>query len=149
MSNVPSLQEEISQLNRWDLQYLRGAWEREFRKPPVARLSRDLLILSLAWQLQAKQYGGLSKSGIRERAAQISVLRSTGSISESQSVVYKVGTKLVREWQGQVHEVIILSDGYLWLGNRYRSLSKIARSITGTRWSGPRFFGLEKAEEKR
>ena len=55
----------------------------------------------------------------------------------------KPGTKLIREWKGRVHEVIVLDDTYIWSGKPYRSLSQIARAITGTRWSGPRFFGLE------
>ena len=62
----------------------------------------------------------------------------------------KAGTRLVREWQGTLHEVIVLDRGYLWKGKTYRSLSEIARSITGARWSGPRFFGLldTKAEQR-
>jgi hypothetical protein len=57
---------------------------------------------------------------------------------------FKPGTKLIREWKGRVHEVVIAGDTYIWSGKHYRSLSQIARAITGTRWSGPRFFGLDR-----
>jgi hypothetical protein len=70
-------------------------------------------------------------------------LRDSGSILASHRQTFKSGTKLIREWKGKVHEVIVAGDGYVWAGKHYRSLSQIARSITGTRWSGPRFFGLE------
>jgi hypothetical protein len=64
-------------------------------------------------------------------------------VNVSAGVGIKPGTKLIREWKGRVHEVTVLDDTYIWSGKPYRSLSQIARAITGTRWSGPRFFGLE------
>jgi hypothetical protein len=79
----------------------------------------------------------------RSLARHASEFRSSGSMSASLGADYKPGTKLIREWQGKVHEVVILDDGYIWSGKRYRSLSEIARGITGKRWSGPRFFGTE------
>jgi hypothetical protein len=145
MSYASSADEKISDLARLDLESLRTAWKQEYGKPPVGRLSRELLSRALAWQLQANRYGGLSKAVIRARATQVAVLQSTGSVSGAQPAAYKAGTKLIREWQGQVHEVIVLDDGYRWAGGHYKSLSQIARCITGTRWSGPRFFGLEKS----
>jgi hypothetical protein len=74
-------------------------------------------------------------------------LRDGGAIPASQGQSFKAGTKLIREWRGKVQEVVIVGDGYVWEGKRYRSLSEIARAITGTRWSGPRFFGLEAGQE--
>ena len=66
-----------------------------------------------------------------------------GSLNVTQTRSFKPGTKLIREWKGKVHEVVIAGSTYIWAGQHYRSLSQIARAITGTRWSGPRFFGLE------
>lgn len=149
MSQALSTQEQIQMLEALDLEGLRALWEQHFKKAPINRLSRDLLIRALAWQLQADAYGGLNKATARERATQVATLLSTGSVSETRSAAYKAGTKLIREWQGRIHEVIVLDDGYVWSGSRYRSLSEIARCITGTRWSGPRFFGLEKSPSKR
>jgi len=63
-------------------------------------------------------------------------------------VLPRPGTRLVREWQGRVHEVVVLDEGFLWSGKRHGSLSEIARAITGTRWSGPRFFGLTGPAQK-
>ena len=107
----------------------------------TSRISRDLLIRAIAWRLQEEVCGGLSNSARRQLARHAQELRSSGSISVSSSADLKPGTKLIREWQGRVHEVVIVEDGYVWSGKRYRSLSQIARIITGTRWSGPRFFG--------
>jgi hypothetical protein len=122
---------------------LRQRWAQLYGIPPAPRISRDVLIRGVAYRIQEEAHGALGKSCRRQLRRLAEALRDSGSISASQGRSFKLGTKLIREWKGKVHEVIIIGDGYVWAGQHYRSLSQIARSITGTRWSGPRFFGLE------
>ena len=121
---------------------LRGEWRRLHRMPPPMRLSRDLLIRGIIYQLQERAYGGLSKAAARklEQAAADSLSR--GAAKPTPPVSLRPGTRLVREWHGVTHTALIHTDGIEWRGQRYRSLSLVARKITGARWSGPRFFGL-------
>ncbi len=110
---------------------------------PGTRISRDVLIRAIAWEMQAQKRGGFAKSAKRALLRHADEVGASGAVSLTSAVDHKPGTRLIREWQGKVHEVIMLDDGYLWRGERHRSLSGIARAITGTRWSGPRFFGIE------
>ncbi len=114
-----------------------------FGMEPAARLSRDLLIRGIAFRLQEQAYGGLSKSATRQLVGYAKEIRGSGAVNVTSGVVAKAGTKLIREWKGRIHEVTVLGDTFSWGGKEYGSLSEIARAITGTRWSGPRFFGLE------
>lgn len=109
-------------------------------KPPQGR-SRELLMRGTAWQLQAKRFGGLAPETKRHltRIAQSMERNPTYRITPK----LKAGTVLVREWQGGRHEVQVLERGFSYRGEHYRSLSQIARSITGTRWNGRAFFGLK------
>jgi len=134
---------EIAALNDLTTTSLRQRWAELFCLEPATRISRDLLIRAIAWGVQEKAHGGLSKAAQRQLARHAEEIRSSGSLSMAAVSKYKPGTKLIREWQGKVHEVIVLDEGYVWAGKKYRSLSEIARGITGTRWSGPRFFGTE------
>ena len=103
--------------------------------PP--RLSRALIEKAIAYDLQVKAFGGLPS---RTRRALRAAAKTEGKSALSN--LPSRGTRLIREWHGTMHEIEVLEDGYLWRGARHRSLSAIARAITGTRWSGPRFFGL-------
>jgi hypothetical protein len=134
---------EVSKLAGLATDRLRYRWTELFGTGPANRISRDLLIRGIAYRLQEDMHGGLSKLARRQLARSASELTETGVISKSTGKGTKPGTKLIREWKGKVHEVVFNSDGYVWSGKKYRSLSQIARAITGTRWSGPRFFGLE------
>jgi hypothetical protein len=96
--------------------------------------------------MQEKAFGELKKSIRRELIRLATEFQSTGLISSAVTAGIKPGTKLIREWRGKVHEIEVLTNGFSWSGRRYRTLSEIARAITGTRWSGPRFFGLETAK---
>src|SRR3984893_9992201 len=120
---------------------LRGEWRRLHRMPPPMRLSRELLIRGIIYQLQERAYGGLSKAAARklERASADPLGR--GAAKPAPPISLMPGTRLVREWRGVTHMVLIHADGIEWRGQRYRSLSLVARKITGARWSGPRFFG--------
>jgi hypothetical protein len=115
---------------------LRDEWQR-VTKSPCPRLSRKLLSLALAWEIQAKAYGGLSRT-TQQKLAQLADGKSrTTSVSP--------GMQLAREWQGKIHVVTVDDDNVVrWNDRNYRSLSEVARAITGTRWSGPAFFGLKR-----
>ena len=121
---------------------LRGEWRRLHRMPPPTRLSRDLLIRGITYKLQERAYGGLSMATARKLEQAAAGPPSRGAAKPTPSVSLRPGTRLVREWHGVTHMVLILADGIEWRGQRYRSLSVVARKITGARWSGPQFFGL-------
>lgn len=120
-------------LERATLQELRAEWGRRYGAPPRLR-SPDLLRQTLAWRIQAGEEGGLDKVSKRLlcRDARAGVQLPPGTI-------------IAREWQGVRHEVEATDDGFIHAGRRWKSLSEIARAITGTRWNGPRFFGLRGA----
>src|ERR1700680_4261671 len=125
---------------------LRGEWRRLHRMPPPMRLSRDLLTRGIIYKLQERAYGGLSLATARklERASANPLGRDAAKPAPPISL--RPGTRLVREWRGVTHTVLIHADGIEWRGQRYRSLSLVARKITGARWSGPRFFGLRRRQ---
>jgi hypothetical protein len=120
---------------------LRLRWTEIFGAAPLRRVSRELLIRGIAFRLQEEAEGGLARKTLRQLDRLEKEFVSSGTVRIDSARNLQSGTRIVREWQGRVHEVIVLDDGYLWGGRRYRSLSEIARLITGTRWSGPRFFG--------
>jgi hypothetical protein len=121
---------------------LRGEWRRLHRMPPPMRLSRDLLVRGITYKLQERAYGGLSTATARKLEQAAAGPPSRGAAKPTPSVSLRPGTRLVREWHGVTHMVLIHADGMEWRGQRYHSLSLVARKITGARWSGPRFFGL-------
>jgi hypothetical protein len=123
---------------------LRGEWRRLHRTPPPMRLSRDLLTRGITYKLQERAYGGLSMATARKLEQAAAGPPSRGAAKPTPSVSLRPGTRLVREWGGGTHTVLIHADGIEWRGQRYHSLSVVARKITGARWSGPRFFGLRR-----
>jgi hypothetical protein len=126
----------LAEVGSLDYADLKARYEEVFRRPPPPRLSLDLLRRAIAYQLQADWLGGL--------APKVEKLLQSNSSPRTLNGHRKLdtGSKLVREWQGQMHVVDVIESGYRWNGERYTSLSAVAREITGTRWSGPRFFGL-------
>ena len=112
------------------------------------RLSRDLLMRGITYKLQERLLGGLSKSIIRQLQRLDSELEVSDARKRAPLISLKPGTRLVREWHGVTHTVLVLADGVEWKGRRYRSLTVVAREITGARWSGPRFFGLRKCASR-
>jgi hypothetical protein len=143
MSRDDDLVTEVERVTVLETEHLRERWTALFGIEPAARLSRDLLIRGIAFRLQEQAHGGLSKSATRQLAGYAKEIRGSGVVNVTSSAVAKAGTKLIREWKGRIHEVTVLGDAFSWGGKQYGSLSEIARAITGTRWSGPRFFGLE------
>ena len=119
---------------------LRGEWRRLHRMPPPMRLSPRPL--DPRDHLSASREGGLSTAAARKLEQAAAGPPSRGAAKPTPSVSLRPGTRLVREWRGVTHTALIHADGIEWRGQRYRSLSVVARKITGARWSGPLFFGL-------
>ena len=109
---------------------------------PSGHVGRSFLIGAIAYRLQEKACGGL-KPSTRRLLARVAEETAAGSLPKKPQIrKAQSGTVLIREWQGAAHRVTMLHDGVSFNGKRYRSLSEVAREITGSRWSGPRFFGL-------
>lgn len=116
-----------------------AAWTKHYGKAPPKGISTRLMAGAIAWARQAKQQGGLSSRTAR-RLAKLAGGAPVADVTAPRTL--KPGTRLVREWNGASHTVEVVADGYVWQGERYKSLSAVARAITGARWSGPRFFGI-------
>jgi hypothetical protein len=142
------LEARLAALTMMDAEHLRAEWRRLYRALPPSRLGRELLLLGVACKLQEQVHGGLSAGSTRRLAELATTMSDGGDLVRSRAVRLRQGAKLVREWHGETVTVLVLEDGFEWQGNRWRSLSRIAREITGTRWSGPRFFGMEKAKHR-
>jgi hypothetical protein len=139
-----STEAEIRRLADLPLKQLRSEWHQAHPERWMPdRLPRDLLVRMIAWKLQNEQIGR-SSSALSTRLDRLAKqLCGSGSLSIEREVQLKPGTSLIREWGGQTHRVTALDEGFLWNDRSYASLSEVAREITGTRWSGPRFFGLK------
>jgi hypothetical protein len=133
----------IAALHSLTAQQLREEWRRLYRGQPP-RFSRDLLIRSLAYRLQELAYGGLSKATQRQLASLASEMATKGTVTVTADVRLRPGARLMREWRGKTHTVIVRDDGFELAGTVYPSLTQIAHRITGAHWSGPRFFGLNR-----
>lgn len=144
MENGTSIDLEFTDLKETSRSGLQKMWQRAFNTPLPLGFSRDLVIRRLAYHLQEQAFGGLGAPH-RRRLATLSkqLAEGNGAAFETEPLL-KPGSRLIREWRGQTYQVTVLEDGFNYEGKRYGSLSKIAREITGTRWSGPRFFGLKK-----
>jgi len=110
------------------------------------RMSRDLLVRSIAWQRQTGMHGGLGKQAHKQLDKLAQQLARSGTLEMEREVRLKPGTRLVREWQDHTYRVEVTDKGFAYDGGLYASLSHVARVITGTRWSGPRFFGLRRQD---
>ena len=132
---------EIVRLEHLTLDQLREEWRHLHQLPPPKRLSRDILLRGISYHYQERAFGGLSKSTLRKLNVPEAVALPSDAPRRA-SLSLKPGTRLIREWHGQTHTVVILKSGVEWQGRHYRSLSIVAREISGAHWSGPRFFGL-------
>jgi len=128
----------LDALSKANLPTLRAYYTQLEGIPAPKSLKSDVLRTHLAWTLQALQHKH-KPVALRQR-----LLDKAQLPGNSSTLSYSPGTRLVREWQGETHEVTILESGYMYQGRRYRSLSGIASDITGAHWSGPRFFGINK-----
>jgi len=121
---------------------LRKLWQEQFRSPPKPKLCMVLMRPVLAYRIQEGIYGAGSKLAAYRLVQQY-------ASSDAAKPRYKQGTRIVREWKGEIHEVSVTPDGYEYRGEVYKSLSPIANRITGTRWSGPAFFGTKPRERRK
>lgn len=138
-----ALDEQLAKIAHLDVPALRAAWVGVFGRPPPKGISRRLLEHAAAYAAQAKVYGNLKPSVRRKllQAARTPIASASGTRRQKQHEALSPGSRLVREWHGRCHTVEVTERGFLYAGRQYRSLSEVAREITGARWSGPRFFG--------
>jgi hypothetical protein len=144
-STEPDLNfKELGHLSR---SRLRDLWQKEVGEKPPGSFGRELLALGIAYVRQERRYGGLRKSSAREvdRLFRRTLADPTGN--DTAPMPARPGTILVREWQGITHHVTVVADGFIWNGRSHSSLSGIAGAITGTKWNGPRFFGLREGND--
>src|SRR5213082_3344168 len=133
-----AIEAEIARIRSLALDALRRRWRVIFGRPPPAGLSKHMLGRMIAWRLQEQTFGGLDRESL-------SFLDGLARHGGSPRRRLKPGTVLFRDYQGQRHTVTVVPNGFDWQGTTYPSLSAIARAITGTAWSGPRFFALAPA----
>ncbi len=138
---VTGVAELLARLNDLTLDDLRVEWRRLYRSAPP-RLSQDLMRRAIAYRIQEKAFGGLSSASKRKLKDHATQIEITGRVRPESRSVVRSGARLVREWNGRTYTVTVTEDGFEYGGKTYRSLTKVARVITGAHWSGPRFFGL-------
>jgi hypothetical protein len=144
------LDAESARLRDLDVNELRGRWQAAFGRPAPAHLPRHLLFRMLAYQLQAERFGDLDAQSRRRLDRSVTPEKAGQRAASVRQPISQLrpGTTLGREWNGQMQRVSVLPDGFAWNGKTYRSLSQVAFAITGTRWNGPRFFGLRDKSAK-
>jgi hypothetical protein len=148
-----SVEHEIAHLRGLDVKGLRARWQSVLQRPAPDHLPRHLLFAVIAYRIQADRFGDLDhearqlldRTGAKESSAAMSARLIT---FDQKRTELTPGTVLVRDWDRQSQRVMVMSDGFAWNGQTYDSLSKIALAITGTRWNGPRFFGLRDKEDR-
>ena len=147
VSTKTSVEDEIVHLRGLDLKGLRARWRSVLQRPAPDHLPRHLLFAIIAYRIQADRIGDLDhetrqlldRTGATESGAAMSARLVS---FDQKRTELTPGTVLVREWDRQSQRVMVMADGFAWNGQTYDSLSKVAFAITGTRWNGPRFFGL-------
>jgi hypothetical protein len=138
-STKTSVEDEIAHLRGLDLSGLRARWHSVFQRSAPAHLTRHLLFAVIAYRLQADRFGDLDH-------ATLQVLDRTVAKEEGPAMSARLAS--FEEWDRQSQRVMVMADGFAWNGQTYDSLSKVAFAITGTRWNGPRFFGLRDKDDR-
>jgi hypothetical protein len=152
-STKMSVEDEIAHLRGLDLGRIRSRWQSVFGRPAPAHLTRHLLFVILAYRLQADRFGDLDHATRQvldrtvAKEAEPAMAARLASFDQKRTELTP-GTILVREWDRQSQRVMVMADGFAWNGQTYDSLSKVAFAITGTKWNGPRFFGLRDKEDR-
>jgi hypothetical protein len=141
--NARACREALSRLTELNLGELRQHWRSLYKADASPHLSRELLVRAVAYRMQEVALGGLRLERQRQLRQVAQQLKQTGAANIPPRRELKPGTRLVREWQGRTYDVLVLDGGFSWQDTHYRSLSALARTITGTAWSGPLFFGLK------
>jgi hypothetical protein len=152
-STKTSIEDEIAHLRDLDLKGLRARWRSVFQRPAPCHLSRHLLFAIMAYRIQADRLGDLNYE--TKQVLDQTIAKDTGAAMSARLVSFDQrrteltpGTVLVREWDRQSQRVMVMANGFAWNGQTYDSLSKVAFAITGTKWNGPRFFGLRDKEDR-
>lgn len=141
------VEKAVSDLSDLSLAELRTRWKEIFRSAVPAAFGPDLLRRSIAYKIQEQAYGGPDAHTRRTLDRLVKVLGNDPQSKNALPRRIRSGSELTREWRGKRHRVTVSDSGFVYEGKTYTTLSKIAREITGTRWNGPRFFGLRKAPE--
>jgi hypothetical protein len=136
----PDILQRIAALPALNKTQLLVVWRENFPHPPPPKLRKELMVPVLAYRMQEKEFGGLSQRARKK----LQELAASSPKGKQRPNAVQDGTRLVRTWRGEVHEVRVADSGYVYRGQQYSSLSRIARAITGTQWSGPLFFGTNK-----
>jgi len=152
-STKTSVEDEIAHLRGLDLKGLRSRWQGVFQRQAPAHLTRHLLFSIIAYRLQADRFGDIDHA--TRQVLDRTVTKETGPAMsvrlanfDQKRTELTPGTVLVREWDRRSQRVMVMANGFAWNGQTYESLSKVAFAITGTRWNGPRFFGLRDKEDR-
>ncbi len=145
MSADRHLGDELKELKQLSLHELQERWRRHLKCSPPRHASVRFLSLALAYALQERTCLGLSASARRELTA---IAKGNTPPLSSSSATLKPGTRLLREWHGETHEVVATDRGFVWKGETFRSLTALAHAITGAKWNGHRFFGLTKRSKE-
>jgi len=138
-----AIESDVMGITTLDLESLRAGWRRRWGEPPHYR-SRELLARAFAHRRQAEAAGDLPVS-VQRRASELAprLMADRGYVPQAAPTLLP-GSSLIREWQGNRHEVAVTADGFVYQGEKFRSLSQVAHHITGTKWNGPVFFGLKR-----
>jgi len=147
------VEDEIAHLRGLDLRGLHARWQSVFQRQAPAHLTRHLLFSIIAYQIQADRSGDLdheTKQVLDRTVAKETAPAMSARLAsfDQKRTKLTAGTVLVREWDRQSQRVMVMADGFAWNGQTYDSLSKVAFAITGTKWNGPRFFGLRDKEDR-
>lgn len=137
---------KLGELRRQDIETL---WAKLYGRTMNVPSRREVVVLLLAYRLQEKACGSLSSATCKRLRTIAAEIEADPDAAFLDIPGIKPGTRLIREWQGETHKVRVVEDGFIYEGQRYKSLSEIARLITGTRWSGPVFFGLKSGSGRR
>lgn len=141
LHQAADLEQDLARVDAMDVDALRQEWWRVFASDPPPAFSKDLVARAVAYRLQEQALGGLNASAAR-------LLRTLAKPGVEPPRQVKVGSVIVREHKGVLHEVLVVPGGFCWQGKTYDSLSTIAKKITGVTWNGPRFFGLRSRKEE-
>jgi hypothetical protein len=144
--NAAAIETEVKQLRSMPIVELRALWRAKFKSEPPKAFGPDLLRRSIAFKIQEDVYGGFDRPTARLLKQLVEQFaKNNGRIVLPRRI--KPGAVLIREWKSVRHQVTVLEDGFAYQEKPYESLSQIARLITGTRWNGPKFFGLRSGKE--
>ena len=143
IQDARACREALVRLPELDISELRQQWSALYKADASPHLSRELLLRAVAYRMQEVVFGGLRPQSQRQLLRIAREFNETGAARIRARPELKPGTRLVREWRGRTYDVLVLDGGFSWQDTQYRSLSALARTITGTAWSGPLFFGLK------